>query len=35
MPFRAPGQKQTLSCKVTMRDAVSTAPLANWGVVFS
>jgi len=35
MPFRAPGQKQTLSCKVTMRDAVSTAPLANWGVVYS
>ena len=35
MPFRAPGQKQTLSCVITMRDAVSTAPLGNWGVVYS
>lgn len=33
--FRVPGQKQTLSCAVTMRDAVSTAPVANWGVVYS
>lgn len=34
-PFRNPGQKQTLSCKVIMRDAVSTAPLSNWGIVYS
>lgn len=33
--FRAPGQKQTLSCKVTIRDAITTAPLANWGVIYS
>ena len=33
--FSSPGQKQTLSCEVTMRDAVSTAPLANWGVIYS
>jgi len=33
--FRVPAQKQTVSCKVTMRDAVSTAPLANWGLVYS
>jgi hypothetical protein len=32
--FRKPGQKQTVSCKVIMRDAVSTAPLSNWGVVY-
>lgn len=32
--FRYPGQKQTLSCVVIMRDAVSTAPLSNWGVVY-
>jgi hypothetical protein len=35
MAFRAPGQKQTLSCEVTMRDAISTAPVANWCVVYS
>lgn len=33
--FRVPGQKQTVSCKVIMRDAVSTAPLSNWGIVYS
>lgn len=32
--FRAPGQKQTLSCEVTVRDALSTAGLSNWGVVY-
>jgi hypothetical protein len=35
MGFRAPGQKQTLSCVVTMRDAISTAPVANWCVIYS
>jgi len=34
-PFRVSGQKQTLSCKVIVRDAVSTAPLSNWGIVYS
>lgn len=33
--FAHGGQKQTLACKVIMRDAVSTAPLSNWGVVYS
>lgn len=32
--FRAPMQKQTLSCVGTMRDALTTGPLANWGVVY-
>jgi hypothetical protein len=35
MGFRAPGQKQTLSCVVTSRDAISTAPVANWCAVYS
>ena len=34
IPFRVPGQKQTISGVLTMRDAVSTAPVANWGVVY-
>ena len=33
--FKYPRQKQTLSCDVLMRDAVSTAPVSNWGVVVS
>ncbi len=32
--FRVAAQKQTVKCKMTMRDAVSTAPLANWGLVY-
>lgn len=35
MGFRAPGQKQTIACIITSRDAISTAPIANWGVVYS
>lgn len=33
--FKSSGAKATVKCTVTMRDAVSTAPLANWGVVYS
>lgn len=33
--FKIPGQKQTVKAKVIMRDAVSTAPLSNWLLVYS
>lgn len=33
--FKAPGQKQTLSCITTTRDAMTGNGRANWGVVYS
>ena len=32
--FRTPAQRQTIKCAITMRDAVSTAPVANWGLAY-
>lgn len=34
-PFKGGGSKQTIKCQATMRDAVSTAPVANWGVIYA
>lgn len=33
--FKAPGQKQTLSCVTTTRDAMTGNGRSNWGVVYS
>lgn len=33
--FKSPGQKQTLSCVTTTRDAMAGDGRANWGVVYS
>jgi len=33
--FRSPGQKQTVSCVTTPRDAMTGNGIANWGLVYS